>query len=92
MEYHNDRFTDASVIIYDEKGKITALLPANISGDTVFSHGGLTYGGVLTASGTDVMTVCEIFTAIRRFYSAKGASCGTPYNHEGAGMSHFVIV
>ena len=47
MEYHSDRFHDFSLIIYNDKGNIMALLPASIDGDTVISHGGLTFGGFM---------------------------------------------
>ena len=46
MEYHQDRFDDYSLIIEDEK-KWVAVLPANRVGDTLFSHQGLTYGGLI---------------------------------------------
>lgn len=46
MDYHADRFTDHSIIA-ELDGKPVALLPANIDGDTLCSHGGLTYGGWL---------------------------------------------
>lgn len=74
MEYHRDRFTDASLILRDKKGAIAALLPANIEGETVVSHGGLTYGGLLLSPKTDVTTVCEAFRAIRRFYQDMGVA------------------
>ena len=47
MEYHQDRFEDFSLLIFDEKENIKAILPANRVGDTVFSHQGLTYGGLV---------------------------------------------
>lgn len=47
MDYHADRFEDASLIVWQE-GRVIALLPANRTGDTVVSHGGLTYGGFVT--------------------------------------------
>ena len=34
MDYHADRFTDHSLMIY-RRGKLYALLPANVSGDTL---------------------------------------------------------
>ena len=46
MEYHADRFTDYSLLVYDGN-KLLALLPANRSGDVLYSHAGLTYGGVI---------------------------------------------
>lgn len=47
MDYHSDRFKDFSLMFYDEKGKILGLLPANIEGDVLYSHQGLTFGGFL---------------------------------------------
>ena len=44
MEYHSDRFQDFSLLVFEED-KLVSILPANIVGDTVFSHQGLTYGG-----------------------------------------------
>lgn len=43
MDYHADRFVDCSLIAL-RKGIPTALLPANIVGDALYSHQGLTYG------------------------------------------------
>ena len=37
MEYHADRFTDYSLLVYDGN-KLLALLPANRSGDVLYSH------------------------------------------------------
>lgn len=52
MEYHADRFTDYSLLVYDGN-KLLALLPANRSGDVLYSHAGLTYGGlIVTARNT----------------------------------------
>lgn len=49
MDYHSDRFRDCSVLIRNDKGKIVALLPACFEDKTVYSHKGLTYGGMLVA-------------------------------------------
>lgn len=72
MEYHRDRFTDGSLLLHDEKCRLVALLPANITGDKAVSHGGLTYGGLLLDSKADVMMVREAFRAIRKFYHGQG--------------------
>ncbi|MGB3605766.1 FemAB family protein [Psychroserpens sp.] len=45
MDYHQDRFKDFSLMVYKDK-KIIAVLPANIVGTSLFSHQGLTYGGL----------------------------------------------
>jgi hypothetical protein len=47
MEYHADRFEDASLLLYEGK-RLTAVLPANRDGDVLRSHGGLTFGGFVT--------------------------------------------
>jgi len=49
MDYHSDRFTDCSLVAL-HNGKICALLPANIDGETLWSHRGLTYGGWIVPS------------------------------------------
>ena len=46
MDYHSDRFNDFSLMAFDG-GRLLALLPANLSGDTLYSHQGLTFGGWL---------------------------------------------
>ncbi len=46
MDYHQDRFQDFSLMIY-EKQKLIAVLPANRVGNEIFSHQGLTYGGFI---------------------------------------------
>ena len=38
MEYHSDRFHDFSLIIYNDKENIIALISASIDCDTVISH------------------------------------------------------
>ena len=44
MDYHSDRFQDFSMMIFNEKENLVALLPANRVDDIVYSHQGLTYG------------------------------------------------
>jgi hypothetical protein len=49
MEYHKDRFEDFSLLIFEEE-KLRAILPANKKGNLVYSHQGLTYGGLVYLS------------------------------------------
>ncbi len=64
MDYHADRFTDHSLMAFDAKGNVLALLPANIDGDTLHSHQGLTYGGWLTPiKHFNASTMLELFDA-----------------------------
>lgn len=46
MEYHKGRFEDCSLMFYRD-GMLFALLPANISDDVMYSHQGLTFGGLV---------------------------------------------
>ncbi len=60
MDYHADRFTDHSLMVY-RRGKLYALLPGNVSGDTFYSHQGLTYGGLIMSDKTTAADVVQIF-------------------------------
>lgn len=60
MDYHHDRFTDCSFMFY-LKGNPYALLPANVDGDTLWSHQGLTYGGLITGAHATAAEVCTLF-------------------------------
>ena len=60
MDYHKDRFKDCSLMFY-KKGKLYALLPANIEDDTLWSHQGLTYGGLITNEHATTAEVCTLF-------------------------------
>jgi hypothetical protein len=46
MDYHKDRFKDHSLLLY-KKEKLIALFPANQRDNVLYSHQGLTYGGLL---------------------------------------------
>lgn len=46
MDYHQDRFDDHSLLIY-EAGKLIALLPAHLEDQVLCSHFGLSYGGII---------------------------------------------
>ncbi|RAK22505.1 acetyltransferase (GNAT) family protein [Flavobacterium aquaticum] len=47
MEYHQDRFEDYSLLLFDETQKLRAIFPANRVGTVLYSHQGLTYGGLV---------------------------------------------
>lgn len=46
MEYHQDRFEDFSLLVFEDE-KLISVLPANKSGNSIYSHQGLTYGGLV---------------------------------------------
>lgn len=62
MDYHADRFEDVSLMLFHGQG-LAALLPANRAGDTVTSHGGLTYGGFVIGEKMTQPAMCEVFDA-----------------------------
>ena len=65
MDYHADRFTDASLLFYDgSHGRLRGVLPATVDGDTAVSHGGLTYGGLLTPAGVGTLETMEMLSAV----------------------------
>lgn len=60
MEYHSDRFTDFSLLVF-EKNKLVAVLPANRVGHVVYSHQGLTYGGLVYGFDTKQRDIIAIY-------------------------------
>ncbi|HEV3001481.1 MAG TPA: hypothetical protein VGW75_12140 [Solirubrobacteraceae bacterium] len=68
VEYHADRFADASLVVRD-RGRPVALLPASRSGDVVTSHGGLTFGGLLAderlTAGRTLAALDAVLAALR---------------------------
>lgn len=71
MDYHQDRFSDMSLMIY-RKGKLFALLPGNYDGERYWSHQGLTYGGLVTNSKMDASECIEVFNEIHKYLKAQG--------------------
>lgn len=63
MDYHSGRFEDHSLMVY-RKGALYALLPANISGNRIYSHQGLTYGGLIMSKKACADEVLEVFCLI----------------------------
>ena len=49
------------------KGQLYALLPANRLGDTLYSHQGLTYGGLITKKQATTAEICEVFIKINEY-------------------------
>lgn len=71
MEYHSDRFEDFSLMVY-RKDRLFALLPANRKDDTIYSHQGLTFGGLILDSKAMVADVIEVFENINTFLREHG--------------------
>lgn len=75
MDYHSDRFSDASLMAFKDR-RLMALLPANLTPDgTVHSHSGLTYGGwILPSRHLDGADMLEIFGAAIDHWKSEGIS------------------
>jgi hypothetical protein len=71
MEYHADRFTDFSLMVFEGQ-KLVALLPANRLGDVVHSHQGLTYGGLVLKGSPGLKKAEQLFTAVCQYLSGQG--------------------
>ncbi len=66
MDYHSDRFEDHSLLFYDDN-RLYALLPANICGDTLYSHQGLTYGGIILDGKASTPTTLSLFDVLNGY-------------------------
>ena len=71
MDYHRDRFQDASLLIGNEGGLI-AVLPASRSGDKLVSHGGLTYGGLVVDDRMTSGQALALFQALAEHLAGTG--------------------
>ncbi len=74
MEYHQDRFEDFSLLIFDKKNHLKAILPANKLGNALHSHQGLTYGGLVLNSKIKLQEVIEIVYSVLKFLNQNGVS------------------
>ena len=73
MEYHSDRFQDASLLFFDDHG-LLAVLPANRTGDQVVSHGGLTFGGVISRHNLGASAMLELFDVLLERLRGQGVN------------------
>lgn len=73
MDYHADRFTDASLIVL-RGGRPCALFPATRHGETIISHGGLTFGGLLSGPEQTLGRTLGAFAALTEVLRGAGAS------------------
>ncbi len=76
LSYHGERFSDASLLLSDDRGALRAVLPAALDpGDPerVVSHPGTTYGGLVHDGGLYADGVRAAVEAICSHYAAGGA-------------------
>lgn len=72
MDYHSKKYDDFSCLIFNSKNRLVAVFPANINKNAVFSHQGLTYGGVVLKKGIKIVAVLKIFHCLTKFYNQNG--------------------
>jgi len=60
LEYHKDRFNDYSILFY-KNDKVIAILPANKLKNKIYSHQGLTYGGLILEDNIKFSDVLQVF-------------------------------
>lgn len=72
MDYHADRFLDQSLLVYDQRERLVAMLPANQKGTELISHGGLTYGGFISSERMKTPMMLEAFIALVEYGLARG--------------------
>ena len=71
MDYHSDRFCDHSLMFYSD-GRLLAVLPAHQSGDTLCSHNGLTYGGLVMSPRLTVVQTMHLFREMNEYLRSQG--------------------
>ena len=72
MDYHADRFSDSSLIISDADGRWISVLPANRVDNALISHGGLTYGGLISDEEMTTSRMVDLFAALLRYLAEAG--------------------
>ena len=73
MDYHKDRFKDHSLLFYDGE-ELLALLPASSEASVLYSHGGLTFGGLITNKALKSHSVGEVFEKMLEYCKANGVT------------------
>lgn len=71
MEYHQDRFEDCSQLIFEDN-QLVAIFPANKVGNTIYSHQGLTYGGLVLSNDIKFSSVFNAFKVLLETFKNNG--------------------
>jgi hypothetical protein len=73
MDYHADRYTDASLVVR-RGGRVVAVLPASRREDVVTSHGMLTFGGLQTDERPGAEGVLRMLELVLEALQADGVA------------------
>lgn len=71
MDYHSDRYIEHSLMFFKEE-KLLAVFPANEKDNSIQSHGGLSYGGLIYSTKLRTKDVIQILDLITIYYKNKG--------------------
>jgi hypothetical protein len=71
MEYHADRFLDHSLMFY-AGDRLSALMASSRDGNTFISHGGLTFGGVISNRKMKVAATLQVFESLVEYLGTAG--------------------
>lgn len=77
MEYHQDRFEDFSLLVFDDNQELQAVVPANVANRQVFSHQGLTYGGIIVHQKTRLSDFIIIVKSVLEYWNSFGIQKAT---------------
>lgn len=72
MDYHSDRFVDHSLMYYDAKGRLVAVMAGNEAGEDYWSHQGLTYGGLVLSMRARMADVMEMIEGTKNYLRERG--------------------
>lgn len=70
MDYHQDRFLDYSFMIY-KNDVLVAIFPANKKEMDLYSHQGLTYGGLIFRNATELDEKKALYLYLLKFLEAE---------------------
>lgn len=73
MDYHSARFTDHSMVVFRGE-ELYALLPANQKADVLYTHQGLTYGGLVLGVEATMVHIMEAFDLLNAQFRSEGIS------------------
>ncbi len=73
MDYHKEHFEDFSLLVYKNE-KLVAVLPANRRETIVYSHQGLTYGGLVVSSKLKLKDYIILFKELLQFLKSQGVT------------------
>lgn len=71
LDYHADRFRDMSLMFFQED-RMIAVMPANETDNLLVSHGGLTFGGIISDNRMKTPLMLEVFSALTEYLRRVG--------------------